>query len=60
MLFKAIVINELLEIRLHRSSENMATSSNKGPPSLSKSKSYEDWLKLMKIWKMYTGLPKSH
>ena len=36
----------------------MATVSNKGPPLLSKCKSYEDWLKLMKIWRMYTDLPK--
>ena len=36
----------------------MAAASSKEPPILSKSKSYEDWLKLMKIWRIYTDLPK--
>ena len=36
----------------------MATASSKGPPLLFKRKSYEDWLKLMKTWRMYTDLTK--
>ena len=37
----------------------MASNSSKTPPLLSHSKSYEDWLKLFKIWRMYTDLPKT-
>ena len=36
----------------------MSCSSSKTPPALSQSKTYEDWLKLFKIWRMYTELPK--
>ena len=37
----------------------MASNSSKTPPPLSHSKSYEDWLKLFRIWRMYTELPKT-
>ena len=36
----------------------MSSSNSKTPPALSQSKTYEDWLKLFKIWHMYTELPK--
>ena len=29
---------------------------NKGPPSLSNSKSYSDWLKLIEVWRKFTHL----
>ena len=32
---------------------------NKDPPSLKSAKSYDDWLKLLKIWKLYTTIPKN-
>ena len=35
----------------------MASNSSKTPPSLSKCKTYEDWLKLIKIWRSFTELP---
>ena len=38
----------------------MSSSSAKTPPALSQSKIYEDWLKLFRIWRMYTELPKKH
>ena len=38
--------------------KKMSSSSSKSPPSLSKCKSYEDWLKLIKIWRRFTELPK--
>ena len=31
-------------------------SNNKSPPSLSNSKSYSDWLKLIEIWRKFTSL----
>ena len=31
-------------------------SNNKSPPSLSNSKSYSDWLKLIEIWRKCTSL----
>ena len=34
----------------------MASNNNKNPPSLSKSKSYADWLKLLDIWRKFTSL----
>ena len=37
----------------------MASNSSKTPPALSHSKSYENWLKLFRIWHMYTELPKT-
>ena len=57
------VINKLLEITefvSSHSSQNMATASSKGQPLLSKSKSYEGWLNLMKIWRMYADLQETH
>ena len=30
---------------------------NKDPPSLKNAKSYDDWLKLLKIWRLYTTIP---
>ena len=38
---------------------NMASKGNKVPPLLSKSKSYEDWVKKIKIWTKITSLPKT-
>ena len=35
----------------------MASNSSKTPPSLSKCKTYEDWLKLIKVWRRFTDLP---
>ena len=35
----------------------MASNSLKTPPSLSKYKTYEDWLKLIKIWRKFSDLP---
>ena len=35
----------------------MAPNSSKIPPSLSKCKTYEDWLKLIKVWRRFTDLP---
>ena len=32
------------------------SNTNKSPPLLSKSKSYDDWLKLIKIWQQFTTL----
>ena len=37
----------------------LASNSSKTPPPLSHSKSYADWLKLFRIWHMYTELPKT-
>ena len=37
----------------------MSSSSAKIPPELYHSKTYEDWLKLSRIWCMYTELPKN-
>ena len=34
----------------------MAWNSSKTLPSLSKGKTYEDWLKLIKIWRCFTDL----
>ena len=36
----------------------MSSSSSKWPPLLSQSKTYEEWLKLFRIWRMYTELSK--
>ena len=36
----------------------MASNSSKTSPSLSKCKTYEDWLKLIKVWRRFTDLPK--
>ena len=35
----------------------MAPNSSKIPPSLSKCKTYEDWLKLIEVWRRFTHLP---
>ena len=35
----------------------MATNSSKTPSSLWKCKTYEDWLKLIKIWQKVSDLP---
>ena len=35
----------------------MASKSSKTLPSLSKCKAYEDWLKLIKVWRHFTDLP---
>ena len=35
----------------------MASNSSKIPPSLSKCKTYEDWLKLIKVWRHFTNIP---
>ena len=35
----------------------MASNSSKTPPSLSKCRTYEDWLKLIKVWRCITNLP---
>ena len=35
----------------------MASNSSKTAPSLSKCKTYKDWLKLIKIWRCFTELP---
>ena len=35
----------------------MASNSSKAPPSLSKCKTYEDWLKLTKVCRHFTVLP---
>ena len=37
----------------------MASNNSKTPPSLSECKTYEDWLKLIKIWRQFTDLPKN-
>ena len=37
----------------------MASNSSKTLPSLSKCKTYEDWLKLIKEWRHFTELPAS-
>ena len=37
----------------------MTSNSSKTPPPLFHSKSYEDWLKLFRIWRMYAELPKT-
>ena len=34
----------------------MATASNKTPPLFSKSKSYSDWVRLVKLWTKFTDL----
>ena len=34
----------------------MASNSWKTPPSLSKCKNYEDWLKLIKMWQKFSDL----
>ena len=36
----------------------MATASHKIPPQLSKSKSYSDWVRLVKLWTKFTDLDK--
>ena len=36
----------------------MSKSRNKEPPSLKAAKSYDDWIKLMKIWQAFTDLDK--
>ena len=36
----------------------MSGNSSKTPPSLSKAKNYQDWLKLIKIWRKFSDLPK--
>ena len=36
----------------------MSKSRNKEPPSLKTAKSYDDWIKLMKIWQAFTDLDK--
>ena len=35
----------------------MTSNSSKTPSSLSKCKTYEDWLKLVKIWRKFSDLP---
>ena len=35
----------------------MASNSSKTPPSLSKCKTYEDGLELIKVWRRFTNLP---
>ena len=35
----------------------MSSSNSKQPPALSKCKTYDDWLKLVRVWKMFTDLP---
>ena len=35
----------------------MVSNSSKTPPLLSKWKTYEDWLKLIKTWRCFTELP---
>ena len=35
----------------------MASNSSKTPPPLSKCKTYEDWLKLIKAWRCFIDLP---
>ena len=35
----------------------MASNSSKMPLSLSKCKTYEDWLKLIKTWQKFSDLP---
>ena len=35
----------------------MTSNSSKTPPPLSKCKTYEGWLKLIKIWRCFTKLP---
>ena len=37
----------------------MSSNHSKTPPSLSKAKNYQDWLKLIKIWKNFSDLPKA-
>ena len=37
----------------------MATSSYKKPPTLGDGENYEQWLKEIKIWQMFTDLPKA-
>ena len=37
----------------------MSSNRCKTPSLLSRSKSFEGWLKLLRIWSMYTELPKS-
>ena len=37
---------------------NMATGSNKIPPTLSKYKTYDDWIKALSIWVKFTDLEK--
>ena len=37
----------------------MASNSSKTPPSLSKCKTYEDWLELIKVWRHFTDLSKT-
>ena len=34
------------------------SNNSKTPPSLSKAKNYQDWLKLIKIWRKFSDLPK--
>ena len=38
---------------------NMATSSYKNPPTLGDGENYEQWFKDIKIWQMFTDLPKA-
>ena len=42
-----------------RSTNTLIMSKDKAPPLLSTSKSYDDWVKLIKIWKDFTSLDKS-
>ena len=37
----------------------MSNKGNKCPPDFNKSKSYDDWVKKLKIWARITGLPKA-
>ena len=36
-----------------------SSSHSDSPPLLQKCKSYQDWLKLLKIWRKFTTLPKT-
>ena len=38
---------------------NMSSKNVRSPPSLSKCKSYDDWIKLVKIWRSCTDISKS-
>ena len=42
---------------MNSSDYKMVSNSSKTPPSLSKCKTYEDWLNLIKIWICFTELP---
>ena len=37
----------------------MSSNNNKTPPALSKAKNYQDWLKLIQIWRKFSDLPKA-